>query len=179
MPIKRKSALQECGLIIAIYIANFIVILWLLKPRHIFEPALNINMQEGRFELSGQGVFIPTFLILTSLIYFIKEALLRFKRQLQNYITIVSIFLTIATLFATGYMLNMLTFLFSGMEQMSKSLSMSPGIMQQAIGNVNIISKAPAIIIYVQLVLLIMLIICTLYTGKNLKRAPTQAVQDL
>ncbi|GAA4320869.1 hypothetical protein GCM10023149_20370 [Mucilaginibacter gynuensis] len=181
---KYKTLIVESVWLVAIYVANFIAIKSWIKPINVWEPTLNVNFNDGLIQVEGQGAFIPTFLLAVSLVYFIKEALYRFKRQPQNYITLASTFLSIAALFGLNYVFNMLITLFNSFQQMGAGLSklveslpaelgegVKPAITVSTGNGIDtLIAKMPVVVIITQLVLIIMLAICAICIGRNLQK---------
>lgn len=190
---KHKPLLFETCWIIGIYIINFIAITILVKPIHVWALTSNINFNENGLQAEGQGVFIPTFLVLTAVIYFIKEAIFKFKRQLQNYITLVSAFLAILGLMALHTIVNMAALLLNSLEQMSKGMQKITEDMPADFASVvkpnlsihtnegfaQIIEKMPSILAIAQIVLIIMLTICAIYLGRNMKESQVTTNSDL
>ncbi|TSJ42969.1 hypothetical protein FO440_01900 [Mucilaginibacter corticis] len=185
---KFKTVFTEAAWIIGAYLINFIAVIFFIKPIHVFLPTLNLSFNETGIQIEGQGAFIPTFLVLLALVYFIKEAIQGFKRQLQNYISMVSSFLAILVLFALNYMFNAISMLITGMQQMSKSLAgLAQNLPNEAgdliqkniptsappIANMAVVAqKMPLIIIVTQIVLIGMLTIVAICVGRKLNKSP-------
>jgi hypothetical protein len=166
---KYKNLIVELSVIIGIYVINFVIIDSLLKPQNIFKPGFDVNMHDNFFVFKGQGVFLPTFLLATSLVFFIKEAIYCFKRCLQNYITICCMFLCLFTLFMFGYLVSMMVILFNNLTNINSQLLALPNLQTKVNPHLAILAKLPMLLILTELVLIIMLTITAIGTGKGLR----------
>ena len=104
---KLKPIITEVIILAPIYIATrlsgpFLTASW------GGNSALDINLHDTYFVIDRSVINIPVFLMLTTIIYLIKEGFYRYKRRLQNLILIIANFLFLIVVYPFSVLLNMI-----------------------------------------------------------------------
>jgi len=113
-----KSLIIELFILITVFTATWLIMFWLIGAKDVLNPAMQMDLRSlnavfhirltDTFHLPWLSMVFESFLMLVTIVYFIKEGFFHFKRKLQNFILVISNFafviqvtnlLTIARLF--------------------------------------------------------------------------------
>ncbi|NHA06567.1 hypothetical protein G7092_22350 [Mucilaginibacter sp. HC2] len=161
---KLKPIITEVIILIAIYLATRLFVPFLAGSWE-GNASLDINLHDTYFVIDWSVIIIPVFLMLTTIIYLVKESFYCYKRRLQNLILIIANFLFLLIIYPLSALLNMIP---KPDWTIYPPLSALPnGVISTADKGENILyfikQITPALII----IFMLILVITAILTGKN------------
>ncbi len=161
---KLKPIITEVIILIVIYLATRLFVPFLAGSWE-GNASLDINLHDTYFVIDWSVIIIPVFLMLTTIIYLVKESFYRYKRRRQNLILIIANFLFLLIIYPLSALLNMIPK--PGWTIYPPLSALPNGVISTADKGENIlyfIKQATPIVI---IIFMLILVITAILTGKN------------
>ncbi|WP_183567250.1 hypothetical protein [Mucilaginibacter sp. SP1R1] len=161
---KPKSIIAELVTLIIIYIAIRLFV-FLLTGTWRNNATIDIDLLDTYFVIGQTSVVIPAFLMLTTIVYLLKEGFYHYKRKAQNLILIIANLLFLIALYPLSTLVNMIPkpawTLYPPLSALPKATSLSYNQNVRAFFFIKQIT--PGMII----IFMLILVISAILTGKN------------
>jgi hypothetical protein len=166
---KLKPIITEVIILIAIYIVARLFVPLLIGNIWGGNSALDINVHDTYFVINQSAIATlifatPVFLMLTTVIYLIKEGFYRYKRKLPNLILIIANFLFLTVMYPLSVLINMII---KAGGILYPPLSALPKTVPPAYYGNNSIYPVMQIIPALIIIFMLILVITAILTGKN------------
>ena len=161
---KPKLIFKEASLLLFLFVIIWIIVFCLtgtLRLSHEF----SINLHDTYFVIAWSKLIILPYLLLVSIVYLIREAFFKYRRLVQNIILLSVLSITVIILLKLNEFIINIAPATSGWT-IYPPLSALP---KQSVQPSPLIAATSQILFYFQILLIFILVIIAVLTGKNLK----------
>jgi len=88
---KPKTFIKEI-LLVALLLVAVIIIFWVATSVKFGNSPFDIELHDLYFSIAGKMLVLPAFLLVSMVVYLIKEAFYKYQRRIQNIILLISTF---------------------------------------------------------------------------------------
>jgi hypothetical protein len=165
---KLKTIIIELAILVAVFIATWLSAFWFTGAHQIDSPTLDIGLYDTYLVLPWLTIIVQPFLMLITLIYFVKEGFYRYQRKFQNIILLTSNFIFIIYL---NKFFSLTGFMGKGGWTIYPPLSAIPKE-NKPYQDILVIHHIEQILFFILIIFMLILVISAILTGKNWKIKP-------
>lgn len=165
---KPKTIIIEVLIVTSIF-----VITWLLFTHYVSNTALDIDMHDTYFVIQPTPIILTASLLLTTLVYLIKEGFKHYKRRFQNIILLTANFLFLVKLYPYTVFTSTLSApgwtVYPPLSALGKN---APPISNELYHHLFVLMLIKQILPFVVVLFMLILVITAVITGKNWHTQP-------
>ena len=154
-------------------VASIFVITWFLFTHYVSNTALDIDMHDTYFVIQPAPIILTAGLLLTTLVYLIKEGFRHYKRRFQNIILLIANFLLLVKLYPFTVFASTLSSpgwtIYPPLSALPKNI---PLISEKLYHHLFVLSLIKQTLPFIVVLFMLILVITAVITGKNWHTQP-------
>ena len=154
-------------------VASIFVITWLLFTHYVSNTALDIDMNDTYFVIKPAPIILTAGLLLTTLVYLVKEGFRRYKCKFQNIILLAANFLLLVKLYPYTVFASTLSSpgwtIYPPLSALGKN---NPPVSDKLLEHILVLSLIKQILPFIVVLFMLILVITAVITGKNWHTQP-------